>query len=90
MSNILNAHISQINNQIPARKLAQETGKRQIQAPQYLYQYSIDDALKEKEEFRKNVTLSQNKSLKKTNKSLYTKTGLFLAVITAYFIHKCK
>ena len=90
MSNILNSQISSDTNPIPAWKLGKAKKSRLVQAPQQVYKYSIDDELKKKDEFRKNVTLAQADELYGRKSSTFPKICTVLAAITAYFIFKCK
>lgn len=89
MSNLLNSQITNNNNPIPARKLSQEKVSRYIQAPQNVPQYSINEILQEKDEFRRNVSLAQYQQQNR-KKSSFLKICAALTAITAYFIIKCK
>lgn len=90
MSNILNSQISSDTNPIPAWKLGEKKNSRFVQAPQQVYTYSIDEELNKKDEFRKNVTLSQIDDLYGRKSSTFPKICAILAAVTAYFIFKCK
>lgn len=90
MSNLLNSQISSNTNPIPARKISQDKASRCVQAPQSIYTYSIDKVLNEKDEFRKNVELSQYNQLYAKKRSTFPKLCVILAALTAYFTIKCK
>lgn len=91
MSNILNSHLASIDNPIPAWKIGKKQNPRLVQAPEKVYTYSIDEELKKKDEFRKNVTYAQSKELyTKKSSSFLSKALLILGALTTYFIFKCK
>ena len=90
MSNILNSHLTSIDNPIPAWKIGKKHNPRLVQAPEKVYTYSIDEELKKKDEFRKNVTYAQSKELYTKKDSFLPKALLILGALTTYFIFKCK
>lgn len=92
MSNILSTQNTNVNNEIPARKLeAKSNFGKYIEAPQSLPKYSIDKVLQEKDEFRRNIVQTQNETLykKKSNNGLL-KLGIVLAAVGSFFLLKGK
>lgn len=90
MSNMINSTNIPINNTIPARKLSQGTSIRCVQAPQKVPQYSINEELRKKDEFRENIALAQHQQIYGKKKSSFAKICIALAAVTSYFIIKCK
>ena len=90
MSNILNSHLASFDNPIPAWEIGKKSSPRLVQAPEKVYTYSIDDELKKKDEFRKNVTYAQSKDLYNKKSSFFPKALFMLGALTTYFIFKCK
>ena len=90
MYNILNSHLTSNDNPIPAWKIGKKQNPRLVQAPEKVYTYSIDEELKKKDEFRKNVTYAQSKELYNKEGSFLPKALLMLGALTTYFIFKCK
>lgn len=91
MSNILNTQNTNVNNEIPARKLeAKSNFGRYIEAPQSLPKYSIDKVLQEKDEFRRNIIQTQNETLYKKKSNGLFKLGIILAAVGSFFLLKGK
>lgn len=91
MSNILSTQNTNVNNEIPARKLeAKSNFGRYIEAPQSLPKYSIDKVLQEKDEFRRNIVQTQNETLYKKKSNGLLKLGIMLATVGGFFLLKGK
>ena len=91
MSNILNTQNTNVNNEIPARKLGGKSNfSRYIEAPQSLPKYSIDKVLQEKDEFRRNIIQTQNETLYKKKSNRLLKLGIILAAVGSFFLLKGK
>lgn len=71
MTNILNTLKTPNTNVIPARKLTKQQAKRNIQVdhiPQKLYRYSLNDAIKEREQRRVQIEKDVYKNTKRKKK----------------------
>ncbi len=91
MSNLLITQNANTDNQIAASKIGSNTQKgRYIEAPQYLPKYSIDKVLREKDEFRRNITQQQNEKLYKKKNNFLLKLGVILAAVGGFFLLKGK
>ena len=79
MSNIINSHISNSNNTETAFSRKKE--EQYIKAVQSLPVYSVSSAIKEQDEFRKQVTFEQEKTLNKKKKNF--PKMIFVAAVAA-------
>ena len=92
MSDIINSYSTNINH--PAAVMPVTMGKNKqyyIEAPQSLPRYSIDSVLKERDEFRKEVTLNQINELYPVKKPFsLKKIGFILAAIGGFLLLSSK
>jgi hypothetical protein len=85
MTNLLNTQISANNNPIGAKKLKNaQNSSGYIEAPQTMYRYSINQELKEKDEFRKQIVQQNYKSYHKKDNTM-AKMTFILAAIAGFF-----
>ena len=95
MSNILNSHIINNNNVVPANPLNKSKTKNSsstIVAPVKLPEYSINKKLNEKDEFRKATLqgLQQTKKKKERTNSFFKTLLLVAATVVSYKYFKGK
>ena len=91
MSNLLITQKTNTDNKIAASKIGSSTQKsRDVEAPQYLPKYSIDKVLREKDEFRRNITQQQNEKLYKKKNNFLLKLGVIFAAVGGFFLLKGK
>ncbi len=91
MTNLLNSQITNNYNVVPARRISSENNRsRCIEAPKTLPKYSIEDSLKQKEEFRKSVIQQQNIESFTNKKKSPAKVIIVLAAIAGFFLLKGK
>ena len=87
MSNIINSQKVDIYNKIPSISMGKFQKNSFVQAAQYLPGYSIGAAIKEKDEFRKQITEYQNQTfLKPQKKSPKGKIILTAAVAAGMYL----
>ena len=87
MTNIINSQNLNINNNISAQNISM--GRKNddfVKAPDYLPTYTADSLLKEKDEFRKQITSNQYMSLIPKAKKKHTKLKIFFAALAGLAI----
>lgn len=97
MTNILNSHITNNNNALAAKSISgnEPSIKRvsgPVAAPDYFPKFSIDSAIKEKQNFRQDVLQSNyiQKTKSKKTKNFILKAGLIISAAAAFFYVKGK
>lgn len=97
MTNLINSQSMNNNNAIAARNISSENTQTKrnipaVTAPDYLPKFSIDKALQEKDEFRKNVLYSNYQTAEKSKKrkNNLCKLAVMLAAAAGYIILKKK
>ena len=94
MTNIINSHLSNNNNAIPAKHINSDNKPVRnvgvISVPDQLPKYTIDKALQEKDTFRKNVLADsyQRRNNQKKKKNIF-KTLVFIG-LSAITVAMCK
>lgn len=88
MSNILNAHLSSVNNLIPARRIKKEGRSRVLESPQNIYQYSIDDELDKKNQLRQDVKSDYFISKSKKKHPILKLLALIAIPVTGFMLIK--
>ncbi len=88
MSNILNTHLAQNNNQIAAKKLKDGNSKKEvssvIEAPQSLYKYSVYKDLQDAYEYRKELINYNTQNNMKKRK--FSSKVVFVAAASALLL----
>lgn len=95
MSNILNSHIVNNNNVIPAKPILNKNRKNElgpIVAPIQVSKFSLQDEIKKKEDFRRNVLyeIDAQKIKDKKKKSFFKSLLVIVAGIVSYNYFKGK
>ena len=91
MSNIINTQNFNSNNPVFMRNNAEENISRFSQAPVSIPKYSINDVLKERDEFRKTVTKKHYENVQKEEtKSCAGKFFAMCAAVCAFLVLESK
>lgn len=87
MSNIINTQNSNTETPVFATKIAEGTFSRYSQAPSVIHKYSLNNALKGRDEFRKSANFAYNENKKrKENTSIFNKLLLALSGIGIFVV----